>query len=336
MTSPAGAALHDVLRTLERRTPWIEVTLVEAPVQGADAAARIVRALSRADRLEVDCVLLVRGGGSYEDLQAFNDEALARKLRRMRHPVVAGIGHESDVTIADLAADLRASTPTAAAESVGPDREHWRSRLAAAEASLGKSCRRSFEASAVRLDRAELLWPRKDRLLERHRERLGQALMALRRTAALAEDSRAARLAAASRWISAPSLALEAHRRKIESARLRLELGMRGLNARLEAAVDQCGRRFAQTAALGHERRERALKRAAKLLPDPAVRLEREAQTLRRMERTLEALDPVYKRFLYPQSYVVGMETGLARVRDELVRTRMAETETALPWKARR
>ena len=116
--------------------------------------------------------------------------------------------------------------------------------------------------------------------------------MALRRTAALAEDSRAARLAAASRWISAPSLALEAHCRKIESARLRLELGMRGLNARLEAAVDQCGRRFAQTAALGHERRERALKRAAKLLPDPAVRLEREAQTLRRMERTLEALDP--------------------------------------------
>ncbi len=292
VTSPAGAALHDVLRTLERRTPWIEVTLVEAPVQGADAAARIVRALSRADRLEVDCVLLVRGGGSYEDLQAFNDEALARKLRRMRHPVVAGIGHESDVTIADLAADLRASTPTAAAESVGPDREHWRSRLAAAEASLGKSCRRSFEASAVRLDRAELLWPRKDRLLERHRERLGQALMALRRTAALAEDSRAARLAAASRWISAPSLALEAQRRKIESARLRLELGMRGLNARLEAAVDQCGRRFAQTAALAHERRERALKRAAKLLPDPAVRLEREAQTLRRMERTLEALDP--------------------------------------------
>lgn len=122
ITSPTGAALHDVLSTLARRAPWLSVIIYPTSVQGAGAAVEIAAALGRADRrAECDALLLVRGGGSLEDLWSFNEEVVARAIRACRIPVVAGVGHEVDVTIADLAADLRAPTPTAAAEVVAPD-----------------------------------------------------------------------------------------------------------------------------------------------------------------------------------------------------------------------
>ena len=131
VTSLAAAALRDVLTCLKRRNPTIPVIVYPAPVQGEGAAAKLARALAVANaRAECDVLLLVRGGGSIEDLWPFNEEVLARAVRASEIPVVAGIGHETDFTIADFAADERCPTPTAAAERVSPSREDLLERIA--------------------------------------------------------------------------------------------------------------------------------------------------------------------------------------------------------------
>lgn len=121
VTSPRGAAVHDVLRTLRRRWPLAKVYFSGVPVEGTNAAQGIANALEYTASKAPDVILLVRGGGSYEDLMPFNDENLALCIAKLTIPVVTGIGHEPDTTIADLVADVRASTPTAAAETVSPD-----------------------------------------------------------------------------------------------------------------------------------------------------------------------------------------------------------------------
>lgn len=137
VTSPTAAALQDILRVARRRCPSVPLTLVPALVQGAEAPASITRALTLAGRLDVDVVIVARGGGALEELWAFNDEQVARAIRACPHPVVAGVGHETDVTIADFAADRRAPTPSAAAEMVLPERQALQAELdAAAQAAL--------------------------------------------------------------------------------------------------------------------------------------------------------------------------------------------------------
>ena len=127
VTSPTGAALRDILSVLARRFPAIPVLIYPVPVQGADAAPEIARMLDVAShRGDCDVLILARGGGSLEDLWAFNEESVARAIRRSQVPVVTGIGHEVDVTIADFAADRRAATPSAAAELVSPHANEWR------------------------------------------------------------------------------------------------------------------------------------------------------------------------------------------------------------------
>ena len=130
ITSPTGAALRDILTTLRRRFPALPVLIYPVPVQGAGAADKIAAAIRLADqRRECDVLIIARGGGSLEDLWAFNEEVVARAIHDCGLPVVTGIGHEIDFTIADLVADQRAPTPTAAAELVSPDASAWRLTL---------------------------------------------------------------------------------------------------------------------------------------------------------------------------------------------------------------
>ncbi|MFH1085476.1 MAG: exodeoxyribonuclease VII large subunit [Chloroflexota bacterium] len=130
VTSPTGAALRDILNVLERRYPLVEVVLAPSLVQGAEAPAGLVQALQALNREPgIDVIIVARGGGSIEDLWAFNDEAVARAIAASRAPVVSGVGHETDFTIADFVADVRMPTPTAAAVAVVPDGAELRVRL---------------------------------------------------------------------------------------------------------------------------------------------------------------------------------------------------------------
>jgi exodeoxyribonuclease VII large subunit len=162
VTSPQAAALQDVLRVLQRRYPLVRVVLAPTMVQGEQAPPQIVAALQTIDaRDDVDAILLVRGGGSLEELWAFNDERVARALAACRHPVVSGVGHETDFTIADFVADLRAPTPTAAAELATPDESEIRQRIEIWQGQMGRriqlrlaEARQAIERQAHSLERA--------------------------------------------------------------------------------------------------------------------------------------------------------------------------------------
>lgn len=123
ITSATGAALHDVLTTLKRRAPFIPIEVYPSLVQGEGAEKNLLSALDRAESGNNSVILLVRGGGSLEDLQAFNSETLARAVFACQTPIISGVGHETDVSITDFVADVRAPTPTAAAELASPDKE---------------------------------------------------------------------------------------------------------------------------------------------------------------------------------------------------------------------
>jgi exodeoxyribonuclease VII large subunit len=153
ITSRAAAALRDVLTTLRRRNPAIPVVLYPTAVQGEGAPAEIVTALAAAGRrAECDVLILCRGGGSIEDLRAFNDERVARAVRASPIPVVVGVGHETDFTIADFAADVRAPTPTAAAELASPPRDELLARIGLLAARLRRSVERDLETRIQVLD----------------------------------------------------------------------------------------------------------------------------------------------------------------------------------------
>ena len=155
VTSPSGAAIRDVLSVLRRRCPLLEVEVLPAQVQGEAAPAQLLRQLQAAGASgRYDALLLTRGGGSLEDLWAFNDEALARAIVASPVPVVSAVGHEVDFSIADFVADLRAPTPSAAAELLVPDRDALRRRLRDLHAILARDHARVLRQRAQRLDQA--------------------------------------------------------------------------------------------------------------------------------------------------------------------------------------
>ncbi|MCD6732992.1 MAG: exodeoxyribonuclease VII large subunit [Burkholderiaceae bacterium] len=241
VTSPAAAALRDVLTTLRRRSPGVAVIVYPTLVQGVDAPAAIVAALAAAARRhECEVLLLVRGGGSIEDLWAFNDEAVARAVAASPIPVVSGVGHETDFTIADFAADQRAPTPTAAAALASPDR---------------RELLRGAEALGGRMARA---WARRIEVLE---QRLDTGARLLRSPAAQWQE-RALRLQAlAQRAIAAGRHALVQRAMRVERLRAglraprgevaghRLDAATQGLQRAAQALLARRDERVAQLAA---------------------------------------------------------------------------------------
>ena len=157
VTSLGAAALHDVLTAIERRAPHVSVVIYPSAVQGAEAPAQLVQAIALAgQRAEVDTLIVCRGGGSIEDLWAFNDEQVVRAIAACPLPVVCGVGHETDLTLAELAADLRAATPTAAAEQATPLRSDEQLSLAVIAQRLKQGVLRRLDKQAQSLDRIAL------------------------------------------------------------------------------------------------------------------------------------------------------------------------------------
>ena len=181
VTSASGAALHDIRVTLARRWPMLAVMVYPVLVQGDQAAAQICAALAHvASRRQEDVVILARGGGSAEDLWCFNEESVARAIRACPVPVVTGIGHEIDFTIADFAGDLRAATPTAAAEAVSPDRAEWLPRVQTQRRQLEQSMQRTLRDATQRLDYLRLRLRHPGERVEDAEHRLRLAREALR------------------------------------------------------------------------------------------------------------------------------------------------------------
>lgn len=179
VTSLQAAALRDVLSTLHRRAPYLAVEIHPAPVQGDGAAARLASALAAAGRSTADAVILCRGGGSIEDLWAFNEEAVARAIVACPLPVITGVGHETDFTIADFAADRRAPTPTAAAELLSPERSALLARIDELQRRLQRASQRRLAEHQQGLDwlRSRLVHPAQALLRQRQQlDRLGDRL----------------------------------------------------------------------------------------------------------------------------------------------------------------
>lgn len=229
VTSPGAAALHDVVTCLARRAPHVPVVLAPAAVQGAQAPAELVRALTALYRLAesgtLDVILLVRGGGSIEDLWAFNDEQLARTIVQSPVPLICGVGHETDFTIADFCADVRAPTPTAAAELAATSQATWLEGIERCEERLTGALRRRLDTGAQRLDMAASRLGRPLARMGEQHLRLGRAAHRLR-YAVLARIERAgARLPAIEQQLKrAVQLRCERAAQTLERSRLRLEL----------------------------------------------------------------------------------------------------------------
>jgi len=230
VTSQGAAALHDVLTALARRAPHLPVWLAPAPVQGEGAPAALIAALQKLYRMAqaeqgIDTILLVRGGGSIEDLWAFNDEQLARTIAASPVPVITGVGHETDFTIADFVADLRAPTPTAAAELASLPRDALLSELHQRRERMARAAQDLLDAQAQRLDSAQQRLGRPSARLAGQRRLLDHLQQRLAHGAHLQCERAQAHLARLQAvWPRAVRHALAAPAQRLTRAGLRLSL----------------------------------------------------------------------------------------------------------------
>ena len=247
ITSPTGAAIRDVLTVIARRFPLLPVDILPSPVQGAEAVPMLrerLRTAIASDRYDV--ILITRGGGSLEDLWAFNDEQLARDIAASPVPVVAAIGHEVDVTLAELAADLRAPTPSAAAEAITPDRVELIARLSLTGRRLRRDNDRALQRLGQRLDSARLrlnvVDPR--RRLVAMRDRAGQIRLRLRHAFARSLDHRLVRLSAVRVALRThdPSRHIQSLANRLETLRSALVLGERRQQTQRQALLRETAR----------------------------------------------------------------------------------------------
>jgi len=229
VTSLGAAALHDVMSVLQRRAPHIPVVIYPASVQGSQAAAELraalLQACGRREEDKVDVLLLVRGGGAMEDLWAFNDEQLARVIVASPMPVVSGVGHETDFTIADFCADVRAPTPTAAAELCAQPQSVWLGALGLVRSRLQTAVERQMQSCNQRLDWAASRVSRPSHLVTRQQARLAGLAQSLKQ--AVRSSLQLERLRVQALSVGFPrELAgnLQRNRQLIERAQLRLEL----------------------------------------------------------------------------------------------------------------
>jgi len=263
VTSTRAAALRDVLTTLRRRMSSIRVIVYPTPVQGEDAARQIAAALAVAGRrAEVDVLVLCRGGGSIEDLWSFNDEAVARAIATSPIPVVTGIGHETDFTIADFVADARAPTPTAAAELVSPDGAALLRRVNAVASALVRGSQRGLERRMLDLDGLARRLRHPGERLAQQRERLEQLRIRLRREGlrGLEERRRQVQELASRARRSQPDMGRLDERVRVSA--LRLARAMHARAADWRASIVQ------RSAALGHLNPQAVLERGYSIVRD--------------------------------------------------------------------
>lgn len=223
VTSPQAAALHDVLTALARRMPGLPVILYPTPVQGNEAGAQIAAAIRLAgQRAECDVLLVCRGGGALEDLWAFNDEAVARAIAASPMPVVSGVGHETDFTLADFAADVRAPTPTAAAELASPERRDLRQALQQHQTLLTRSMARICNTQMQRLDylSRSLIHPA-DQLRRQH-EGLAQQAKRMKHAMHTLHDRKMSRVRLLGMRLPLLSTQLGHQQQKLANAQIRL------------------------------------------------------------------------------------------------------------------
>ncbi len=261
VTSPRAAALRDVLTALARRMPGIAVILYPTPVQGADAGAQIAQAIrSAGGRRECDVLLVCRGGGSLEDLWAFNDETVARAIAASPMPVVAGVGHETDFSLADFAADLRAPTPTAAAELASPLRSELIAQLDAHARQLSRHVDRARQDAAQRLDylARRLLHPAEH--LQRQRAQLDRTALRLQQGSRLGRLQAATRLQSLEQRLVSPAQSLRIQTQGLAERAARLRRAHHADFARRSLTLDRCA------ASLAHLDPERVLARGYSLV----------------------------------------------------------------------
>jgi exodeoxyribonuclease VII large subunit len=231
VTSPTGAVLQDMLNILQRRNPWLSILICPVRVQGDGAAAEIsemIRHVSlRARELKVDVIIVGRGGGSFEDLWEFNEESVARAIYLSRIPVISAVGHEIDFTIADFVADVRAPTPSAAAEILAPDILKLQSEVAARRTDLDRLVRQALQIRRVCLSRlAEASCIREPaKLVVERQQQIDQLEMRVLRVGSSAFDHRRSQIDKMLTFLSAfrPDHLLDAKRREIALAETRLK-----------------------------------------------------------------------------------------------------------------
>lgn len=247
VTSSGGAAIHDIVTVLRRRAPWIPLVLYPTLVQGREAAANIVEAIATANRRkEVDVLIVGRGGGSLEDLWPFNEESVARAIADSRIPVISAVGHETDVTIADFVADLRAPTPSAAAERVAPPREELLARSQSVLRALLRHMQARLRESGAALALARKGLVRPDQRLRDLRQQLDELDLRGRRAlrARLGEEQQA--LAALTRRLrqASPDRALPARSTATTALQARLSRALRDRLARRQLAMEHAAARL--------------------------------------------------------------------------------------------
>ena len=229
VTSPQAAALHDVLTALSRRMPGLPVILYPTPVQGAGAGAQIAAAIKMAGaRAECDVLLVCRGGGSLEDLWAFNDEVVARAIAASPMPVVCGVGHETDFTLADFAADLRAPTPTAAAELASPARAELQQQLGHLARQLQHHLARRQHSEMQRLDylARRLVHPAEQ--LRRRQTELGQLAQRLRHASGTRLTTEHLRIARLSQRLVTPLHVIRREQQRLDALGMRARRAVEG------------------------------------------------------------------------------------------------------------